>query len=111
MAIDVDARAHLAATNLARDTRRSCELRQIQTLRGRLQEAHALIYEDLEDSDVSRWVHRVKRLSELGMEEEASELEQSLIELTRNDPELQEELIQALLKDAGRVAAALGSDG
>jgi hypothetical protein len=38
---------------------------------------------------VSQWVHRVKRLSELGLEEEASELEQSLIELTRNDPELQ----------------------
>lgn len=91
-------------------TRAEATLQISRALRGRLQEAHALIYEDLEDSDVSRWVHRVKRLSELGMEEEASELEQSLIELTRNDPELQEELIQALLKDAGRVAAAPSSD-
>lgn len=79
-------------------------------LRARLREAHGLIYDDLEDSDVALWVHRVKRLSELGLEEEASELEQSLIELTRNDPELQEELIAALLKDAGRIAADSDND-
>jgi len=91
-------------------TRAEVTLRVSRTLRGRLQEAHGLIYEDLEDSDVARWVHRVQRLSELGLEEEASELEQSLIELTRNDPELQEELIAALLKDAGRIAADPGSD-
>ncbi len=36
---------------------------------------------------------------------EASELEQSLIELTRNDPELQQEFLQALTKDAGRLVA------
>ncbi|MBQ1559221.1 MAG: hypothetical protein IIZ69_14245, partial [Pseudomonas sp.] len=60
------------------------------TLRGKLREAHDLIFDDLEDGDVDQWVHRVKRLSDLGLEEEASELEQSLIELTRNDPELQE---------------------
>jgi hypothetical protein len=53
-----------------------------------------LIYDDLEDDEVSQWVHRVKRLSELGLEEEASELEQSLIELTRNDPELQTEFLK-----------------
>lgn len=92
-------------------TRADLTLLVSRSLRGRLREAHILVYEDLEDSDVARWVHRVKRLSELGLEEEASELEQSLLELTRNDPELQEELIQALLKDAGRVATAPGGDG
>lgn len=76
-----------------------------RTLRGKLQEAHELIYDDLEDDDVEQWVHRVKRLSELGLEEEASELEQSLIELTRNDPELQKVFLQALTQDAGRLVA------
>lgn len=75
------------------------------TLRGKLREAHDLIFDDLEDDDVAQWVHRVKRLSDLGLEEEASELEQSLIELTRNDPELQDAFLKALLKDAGRLAA------
>ncbi|SDT86768.1 hypothetical protein [Geopseudomonas guangdongensis] len=79
-----------------------------RALRSRLREAHDLIYADLEDSDVQRWVYRVKRLSELGLEEEASELEQSLLELTHNDPELQQELIDGLLKDAGRHAAPPG---
>lgn len=83
-------------------TRADAHLLVSRALRARLKEAHALIYEDLEDSEVPRWVHRVKRLSELGLEEEAVELEQSLLELTRNDPELQQELSQALLKDAGR---------
>ena len=78
-------------------------------LRGKLLEAHGLIYDDLEDDEVSQWVHRVKRLSELGLEEEASELEQSLIELTRNDPELQQEFLQALTKDAGRLVADPGA--
>ena len=73
-------------------------------------EAHNLIYDDLEGDDVNQWVHRVKRLSELGLEEEASELEQSLIELTRNDPELQLEFIQSLQKDAGRLAADPGAN-
>ena len=79
-------------------------------LRGKLLEAHELIYDDLEDDEVSQWVHRVKRLSELGLEEEASELEQSLIELTRHDPELQQEFLQSLLKSAGRVAADPGGN-
>ncbi|GIZ11507.1 hypothetical protein NCCP436_09230 [Pseudomonas sp. NCCP-436] len=74
-------------------------------LRGKLREAHNLIYDDLENGDVAQWVHRVKRLSDLGLEEEASELEQSLIELTRNDPELQDSFLKALLKDAGRLVA------
>lgn len=73
-------------------------------LRERLKEARPLIYEDLEEGDVDHWVHRVKRLAQLGLEEEAGELEQSLLELTRNDPELQKELIQTLRKKAGRVA-------
>jgi hypothetical protein len=81
-----------------------------RTLRGKLQEAHGLIYDDLEGDDVEQWVHRVKRLSELGLEEEASELEQSLIELTRNDPELQESFLQALTRDAGRLVADPGAD-
>ncbi|MBO0366117.1 hypothetical protein GIB23_03350 [Pseudomonas putida] len=78
------------------------------TLRNKLVEARHLIFDDLEDDDVSQWVHRVKRLSELGLEEEASELEQSLIELTRNDPELQQELLQALTKQTGRLVADPG---
>lgn len=79
-------------------------------LRGKLLEAHELIYDDLEDDEISQWVHRVKRLSELGLEEEASELEQSLIELTRNDPELQLEFLKALTKDAGRLVADPGAN-
>ncbi|WP_419735302.1 hypothetical protein [Pseudomonas sp. COR18] len=78
-------------------------------LRGKLVEAHALIYDDLEGDDVSQWVHRVKRLSELGLEEEASELEQSLIELTRNDPELQREFLKSLTRNAGRLVADPGA--
>jgi hypothetical protein len=81
-----------------------------RTLRGKLQEAHDLIYNDLESDDVAQWVHRVKRLSELGLEEEASELEQSLIELTRNDPELQKAFLQALTQDAGMLVADPGND-
>ncbi|RON01764.1 hypothetical protein BK659_24955 [Pseudomonas brassicacearum] len=80
------------------------------TLRSKLLEAHKLIYDDLEDDEVSQWVHRVKRLSELGLEEEASELEQSLIELTRNDPELQSEFLKSLTKDAGRLVADPGAN-
>lgn len=80
------------------------------SLRGKLREAHQLIYDDLEGEDVQHWVHRVKRLSDLGLEEEASELEQGLIELTRNDPELQKEFIHSLLTDAGRLAADPGAN-
>jgi hypothetical protein len=86
-------------------TRTEASLLVSHTLRGKLREAHDLIFDDLEDDDVAQWVHRVKRLSDLGLEEEASELEQSLIELTRNDPELQEAFLKALLEDAGRLAA------
>ncbi|OYW86990.1 MAG: hypothetical protein B7Z23_14350, partial [Pseudomonadales bacterium 32-61-5] len=60
--------------------------------------------------DVDQWVHRVKRLSELGLEEEASELEQSLVELTRNDPDLQQQFLRSLLQDAGRQASDPGED-
>lgn len=65
-------------------------------LRQKLSEAHDLILDDLEGEDVQRWVYRVKRLEQLSLEEEAADLEQSLIELTRNDPELQEEFLQQL---------------
>ncbi len=81
-----------------------------RSLRGKLLEAHDLIFDDLEGDDVSQWVHRVKRLSELGLEEEASELEQSLIELTRHDPDLQQEFLRSLMQDAGRQASDSGSD-
>ncbi len=81
-----------------------------RSLRSKLLEAHELIFNDLEGDDVGQWVHRVKRLSELGLEEEASELEQSLVELTRNDPELQQEFLRSLLQDAGRQASDLGED-
>ncbi len=92
------------------NTRADATLLVSRDLRGKLREAHALIYDDLEEDEVRHWVHRVKRLAELGLEEEASELEQSLIELTRNDPELQKEFLHALLKDAGRLAADPGED-
>lgn len=77
-------------------------------LRGKLQEAHTLIFSDLQDDDVDQWVYRVKRLSDLGFEDEASDLEQSLIELTRNDPELQQEFLKALQEDGGRLVADPG---
>lgn len=81
-----------------------------RNLRSKLLEAHGLIYDDLEDDEVSQWVHRVKRLAELGLDEQASELEQSLLELTRNDQELQNELIKSLAKDAGRLVAPTAAD-
>jgi hypothetical protein len=80
-----------------------------KSLRGKLIEAHGLIYDDLEDDEVSQWVHRVKRLSDLGLEEEASDLEQTLIEMTRNDPQLQHEFLRSLARDAGRLVAVPAS--
>ena len=74
-------------------------------LRNKVREAHALIFDDLEDDEVSQWVHRVKRLSELGLVDEAGDLEKSLVELTHNDPELQKEFVDALSK-SGYLAAA-----
>jgi len=91
-------------------TRADATLLVSRSLRSKLLEAHELIFNDLEGDDVGQWVHRVKRLSELGLEEEASELEQSLVELTRNDPELQQEFLRSLLQDAGRQASDLGED-
>jgi hypothetical protein len=79
-----------------------------QALRNKLDEAHTLIYDDLEDDEINHWVYRVKRLSELGMEPQANELEQSLIELTRNDRELQTEFINALRVETGRHATDAG---
>ncbi|OOW04254.1 hypothetical protein N0B28_06530 [Pseudomonas sp. SD17-1] len=100
---------HLAVADEENNVRAAASLLLSPTLRGKLVEAHELIYDDLEDDEVSEWVHRVKRLSELGLEEEASELEQSLIELTRNDPELQQEFLKALTRDAGRLVADPGA--
>ena len=75
-------------------------------LRGKLAQAHSLVFDDLEDGDVTQWIQRVQRLADLGLEEEASELEQSLLELSRHDPELQHEFLQALRRDAGRLVDA-----
>ncbi|WP_442109205.1 hypothetical protein [Pseudomonas sp. NUPR-001] len=99
---------HLQVADEDNNVRGDASLLISSTLRSKLVEAHDLIFDDLEDDEVNQWVHRVKRLSELGLEEEASELEQSLIELTRNDPELQQEFLQALTKDAGRLVADPG---
>ena len=100
---------HLSVADEENNVRADASLLLSPTLRGKLVEAHELIYDDLEDDEVSEWVHRVKRLSELGLEEEASELEQSLIELTRNDPELQQEFLKSLTTDAGRLVADPGA--
>jgi hypothetical protein len=98
----------LLVEDLQDGTRADATLLVSRALRGKLLEAHDLIFDDLEGDGVNQWVHRVKRLSELGLEEEASELEQSLIELTRNDPDLQQEFLQALMQDAGRQAHDTG---
>lgn len=50
----------------------------------------------------------MKRPTELGLEEEADELEQSLIEFMRNGPELQQQLIYTLLRDVGRLVTDPG---
>ncbi|MEH6490611.1 hypothetical protein [Halopseudomonas sp.] len=65
-------------------------------LRGKLQEAEQLIYDNLEEDDVNQWVFRVQRLAELGLNEESSQLENMLILLTTGDPQLQGDFIQAL---------------
>tara|TARA_R110002111_G_scaffold443_1_gene3505 strand:+ start:3165 stop:3869 length:705 start_codon:yes stop_codon:yes gene_type:complete len=65
-------------------------------LRGKLQEAEKLIYDNLEEDDVNQWVHRVQRLAALGLNEESSQLENMLILLTTGDPQLQGDFIQAL---------------
>lgn len=75
-----------------------------KTLRQSLREAHHLVFDNLEDNDVDEWVYRVKRLAELGFENEAIELEQSIIELSRNDPQLQQDFAEQLLKVTGRIA-------
>jgi hypothetical protein len=100
----------LSVEDDADNTRADAVLLVSHNLRSKLQEAHALIFDDLEGDDVSRWVYRVKRLSELGLEEEASELEQSLIELTRHDPELQQQFLTSLLQEAGRQASPANAD-
>ena len=100
---------HLSVADEDNPVRADASLLISSTLRSKLLEAHDLIFDDLEDDDVNQWVHRVKRLSELGLEEEASELEQSLIELTRNDPELQEEFLHSMTKNAGRLVADPGA--
>ena len=65
-------------------------------LQSKLQEAQGLILDDLESDNVEHWVFRIRRLNELELNEEAQDLEKNLIELTRYDPELQQEFLQAL---------------
>lgn len=91
------------------NTRQEVTLTISEALRHKLQEAHELIFSNLEDDDVNQWAYRVERLSQLGLEDEASELEQSLLELSANDPELQAEFLEALKSRAGRIAAEPGS--
>ena len=79
-------------------------------LRTKLGEAHDLIFDDLEGDDVARWVFRVQRLAALGFEEEASELEQSLIELTESDAQLQAEFLDTLARKTGRHPAGASED-
>ena len=75
------------------------ELLLSKTLRQKLVAAQPLIFDELEDADITDWVARIKKLSALGFEEEANNLEQSLLFLTRNDPDLQKDLIALLLKN------------
>ncbi|MBB3102257.1 hypothetical protein [Azomonas macrocytogenes] len=91
-------------------TRAEATLGISRTLRGKLREAHALIYDDLESDDVPHWVHRIKRLGELGLDNEAGELQQSLIELTHSDPELQQEFRKLLQRRTGRIALDLPAE-
>ena len=55
---------HLSVSDPQDGTRADASLRVSRSLRGKLLEAHALIYDDLEGDDVHHWVHRVKRLAE-----------------------------------------------
>jgi hypothetical protein len=103
-------RLYIAAEDDQDKAHANVDLPISRSLRGKLLEAHGLIYDDLEDDEVSQWVYRVKRLSDLGLEEEASDLEQSLIEMTRDDPQLQQEFLKSLAKDAGRLVADPGAE-
>lgn len=102
-------RLQLSVVDEDSQTRASALLPVSPDLRGKLAEAHRLIFDDLEGDEVGQWVFRVKRLAELGLEDEASELEQSLIELTRNDPELQQDFLKSLRKETGRLVADPGT--
>lgn len=65
-------------------------------LRGRLHEVLSLIYDELEGGDVTTWVARIQRLQDLNFPDEAQALQQTLLDLTRNDPELHQQLRTAL---------------
>ncbi len=65
-------------------------------LRSVLREAVTLVHDNLEEDGIEQWVYRVNRLSQLGLNEEASQLENMLILLTIGDPELQVDFINAL---------------
>lgn len=65
-------------------------------LRSVLREAVTLVHDSLEEDDIEQWVYRVNRLSQLGLNEESSQLENMLILLTVGDPELQADFINAL---------------
>lgn len=75
-------------------------LRLASTLRQQLQESYALIYGDIESEDVNEWVYRLHRLKSMGLEKDASELKAHLIELSRNDAQLHEQLLKALTQSS-----------
>lgn len=100
---------HLQAEDPQDHARGAASLRLGRQLRRQLPEVRELVYEDLEDGDVERWVQRIQRLATLGYADEADELEQSLVELTRSDAELQQELIHTLQRKTGRLVVDKGS--
>lgn len=63
-----------------------------------LRQALPLIHDDLEMQTPAQWAARISRLTSLGLELEARTLEQNLLELTQRDPQLQQELRSALLR-------------
>ncbi len=78
------------------DTRAEAVLQPDRVLRGRLHEARALLQADLEGSGPQQWAWRICRLEALGFDEQARQLQQNLVELARQDPQLQQEFRQAL---------------
>lgn len=78
------------------------------SLCGKFLEVYVLIYDDLEGDDVYYWVYWVKCFVELGLEEEVSELEQSLIEFMCNDFELQQQFMYVLFWDVGCLVVDFG---
>ncbi|MCJ8169279.1 hypothetical protein [Atopomonas sediminilitoris] len=90
----------LTITDPLDDTSTQSTLQLDKGLSQTLREAHQLIFDDLEEDEVDEWVYRVQRLKALNLTHEANNLEQSLLALTANDPELQQAFIEALQQSA-----------